>query len=116
MIPSSPRQFAAGLALALAFSTATASGQADTAASPPSIAATLTAVREISRELKLIEERLGRLEQSVAGVDASLKPVGSLATPETLRGLILLAAGCGAGLIVLHAALRRWSNAGGARH
>jgi hypothetical protein len=102
------------LGLALTIAAASASGQSESAvpAHSPTVAETLTAVRQISRELKLIEERLGRLEQSVAGVDASLKPVGSLASPETLRGLILLAAGCGAGLIVLHAILRRWGSAG----
>jgi hypothetical protein len=69
---------------------------------------TTAAVGQISHELKLTEARLGKIEGSVAGVDASLAPVGALAQPATLRGLILLAA-CAAGLIVLHAVLRRWS-------
>ena len=101
------------LALVAAFSlvaaTGTAATQTESPGHPPSIAETLTAVRQITRELKLIEERLAKLEQSVAGVDASLKPVGALARPAELRGLILLATACGAGLILLHAALRRWS-------
>jgi hypothetical protein len=54
--------------------------------------------------------RPGNLEQSLAGVDASLKPVAAIARPAALRELILLAAACGAGLIVLHALLRRRSN------
>jgi hypothetical protein len=92
----------------------------------PSIAATLGAVQEISRELKRIDERLGTLERSVAGVDASLKPVGALAQPDALqaaivqasdvlfdraRALILLVALCAAALLVLHAVLRRWNRA-----
>jgi len=83
---------------------------AETAAHTPSIKETLTAVNQISHELKLIEVRMGKLEQSVAGVDASLKPVAAMAQPAALRELILLAAACGAGLIVLHALLRRWSH------
>ncbi len=92
----------------------------------PSLAATLVAVQEISRELKRIDERLGTLERSVAGVDASLKPVGALAQPDALqaaivqasdvlfdraRALILLVALCAAALLVLHAVLRRWNRA-----
>jgi hypothetical protein len=76
----------------------------------PSIKETLTAVKQISHELTLIEGRLGKLEQSLVGVDASLKPVGAIAQPAALRELVLLAAACGAGLIVLHALLRRWAN------
>jgi septal ring factor EnvC (AmiA/AmiB activator) len=83
---------------------------AEPAAHTPSIKETRTAVNQISHELKLIDARLGKLEQSLAGVDASLKPVGAIAQPAALRELILLAAACGAGLIVLHALLRRWSN------
>jgi len=97
------------VAFSLAAATATAAPQAEPAGQTPSVAETLTAVRQISRELKLIEERLGRLEQSVAGVDASLRPVGALAQPATVRDLILLATACGAGLILLHAVLRWWS-------
>jgi hypothetical protein len=92
----------------------------------PSIAATLGAVQEISRELKRIDDRLGLLERSVAGVDASLKPVGTLTQPDALqaavtraadvlferaRTLILLVALCAAALLVLHALLRRWNQA-----
>jgi hypothetical protein len=92
----------------------------------PSLAATLGAVQEISRELKRIDERLGALERSVAGVDASLKPVAALTQPDALqaavvraadvlferaRALILLVALCVAALLVLHALLRRWNQA-----
>jgi hypothetical protein len=72
----------------------------------PSVKETMAAVGQISHELKLIEARLGKIETAVAGVNASLAPVGVLAQPGTLRDLILLAAACGAGLIVLHAVLR----------
>lgn len=75
----------------------------------PSIKETMAAVGQISHELKLIETRLGRIEHSIASVDASLAPVGALAQPGALRGLILLVTACAAGLIVLHAMLRRWT-------
>ena len=75
----------------------------------PSVKETMAAVGQISYELKLIEARLGKIETAVAGVNASLAPVGLLAQPGALRDLILLATACGAGLIVLHAALRRLS-------
>jgi hypothetical protein len=71
---------------------------------------------------------LASLEKSVGGIDGSLAPVGALTRPEGLRaafepivesaldqaverarGLILLATGCVAGLIVLHALMRRWT-------
>jgi hypothetical protein len=44
----------------------------------------------------------------VTRVDASLRPVGALAQPAELRGLILLATACRAGLFNLHEAVRRW--------
>ena len=49
------------------------------------------------------------MEESVAGINESLAPVGALARPRALGSLILLATACVAGLLVLHAALRRWS-------
>ena len=82
---------------------------ADPATRPPTIKETLAAVGQISRELKLIDERLGKMEESVAGINGSLAPVGDLARPKALGSLILLATACVAGLLVLHAALRRWS-------
>lgn len=107
------RRFLAAALLSLAAAAAAAAtptaAPAAQAEDVPSLKETLKAVGQISHELKLIEARLGRLEQSLAGVDASLKPVGEVAQPAALRDLILLAAACGAGLIVLHALLRRWS-------
>lgn len=94
--------------LAAAPGAASAARSADPEAQTPSIRDTLAAVTEISRELKRIDARLGQLEQSLAGVNASLEPVGAIARPAALRELILLATACGAGLIVLHAMLRRW--------
>lgn len=82
------------------------------AAHAPSIKETLAAVSQIAHELKPIDARLGKLGQSLAGVDASLKPVGAIVQPAALRELILRVAACGAGLIVLHALLRRWSSRG----
>ena len=75
-----------------------------------SIKETPTAVSWISHQVRLINGRRVKLEQSLAGVDASLKPVAAIAQPAALRELILPAAACGAGLIVVHALLRRWSN------
>jgi hypothetical protein len=82
---------------------------AEPEAHAPSVKETMLAVGQISHELKQIEGRLGKIEHSIASVDASLTPVGALAQPGALRGLILLATACAAGLIVLHAALRRWT-------
>jgi len=95
------------------------------AATPPTptIHDTLIAVRQIAHELKAIDERLGALERSVGGINASLAPLGAVAQPEKLketlnlagdvawergRALILLATACVGGLLVLHAVLRRW--------
>ena len=71
---------------------------------------------KISRDLddvKVIAAKLDRIENHLGRIETSLAPIGSLARPETLRGLILLMTGCGAFLIVLHALLRRWT--GGAK-
>jgi hypothetical protein len=86
----------------------TGAAAAELEAHTPSVKETMAAVGQISHELKQIDARLGKIEQSISSIDASLAPVGSLAQPGALRGLILLATACAAGLIVLHAALRRW--------
>jgi len=102
-----PRMMIAAL-LWLVAGASTAAEPAVPEAHTPSVKETMAAVGQISHELKLIEARLGKIETSVAGVNASLAPVGVLAQPGALRELILMATACGAGLIVLHAALRRW--------
>jgi hypothetical protein len=105
-------------------SAAAGSTQAAAATPPtPTIHDTLIAVRQIAHELKAIDERLGALERSVGGINASLAPLGAVAQPEKLketlnlagdvawergRALILLATACVGGLLVLHAVLRRW--------
>ncbi len=93
----------------------------------PTLKETMSAVGEIAKDLKgieAIEKRLAVIEKNVAGIDASLVPVGNALKPESLRGLVdlasdvaydraksllLLAAGLGAALIVLAAGLLRWS-------
>ena len=47
----------------------------------PSVKETMAAVGQISHELKLIEVRLGKIATAVAGVNASLAPLGVLAQP-----------------------------------
>lgn len=96
-------------------------------AKAPTIKETMGAVSQIAKDLKgieAIEKRLATIEKNVAGIDASLVPVGNALKPESLRGLVdlasdvvferaksllLLAAGLGAALIVLAAGLLRWS-------
>lgn len=99
-----------GIVAATVFCLICAAGAAaaELEAHTPSVKETMAAVGQISHELKQIDARLGKIQQSISSIDASLAPVGSLAQPGALRGLILLATACAAGLIVLHAALRRW--------
>ena len=108
-----------------------ARAQAPAVKPAPSLTDAMVSVGELGRELKLIDRRLvgmehavQSLEKSLGGINGSLVPVADLARPEGLRaalepivdraldraqGLILLATGCAAGLIVLHALLRRWT-------
>lgn len=126
--PAFVRAFAAGaIALALPASAALL-GPSDPA--KPTIRKTMENIGTMSEELRLVEKRLEALESSVAGLDksvagidksvasldATLKPAAELLKPggiqalakgvgemafEQVRGLILLATGCAAGLIVL---------------
>ncbi len=103
-------------------SAAAGSAQAAAGQPAPTIQDTLIAIRQIAHELKAVDGRLGALEKSVAGIDASLVSVGAVAQPEKVRetinlagdvawergrALILLASACIGALIVLHAGLRR---------
>jgi len=125
--------FAVGGAMAAA--SAAASTPPPATKPSPSLTDALTSVGDLAHELKLIDRRLvglehtlASLEKSVGGIDGSLAPVGALTRPEGLRaafepivesvldravervrGLILLGTGCVAGLIVLHALMRRWT-------
>lgn len=96
-----------------------------TAAKTSTVKGALADVGDISLELKTIDKRLQSMEHSIAAISDSLAPVGELARPEGLRALmgeagdlayarmrslIFWLTGCGAGLIFLFAALRRWSN------
>lgn len=115
---------AAGAAL---FGADKATGKDEAKKPEPTLKETMSAVGEIAKDLKgieAIEKRLATIEKNVAGIDASLVPVGNALKPESLRGLVdlasdvvferaksllLLAAGLGAALIVLAAGLLRWS-------
>lgn len=125
---------AAGLAISAAAAAAAPADAQTRAAAPavsstataqqaPTINDTLLAVRQIALELKAVDERLGVLDKSVSGMNASLSSVAVAAQPaqikETLnlagdiawergRALILLGTACIAGLMLLHALLRRW--------
>ena len=97
---------------------------------PPTLKETMSAVGEISRELKGIEameRRLATIEKNVAGIDASLVPVGNALKPEGLRQLadlvvdtayerakniLMLVTAFGALLIVFGAVMLRWSLSG----
>ncbi len=97
---------------------------------PPTLKETMSAVGEISRELKgidAIERRLTTIEKNVAGIDASLVPVGNALKPEGLRQLadlvvdtayerakniLMLVTAFGALLIVFGAVMLRWSLSG----
>ncbi len=79
--------FAGGGAMAAANANAAASTPPPATRPSPSLTDALTSVGDLAHELKLIDRRLVGLE----------------------RGLILLATGCVAGLIVLQALMRRWT-------
>ena len=96
----------------------------------PTLKETMSAVAEISRDLRnidAIERRLATIEKSVAGIDASLVPVGNALRPEGLRQLadlvvdtayerakrvLLLLTACAAVLIAFAAMMLRWSLSG----
>lgn len=100
------------------------------AAKSPTLKDTMSAVAEISRELKsieAIEKRLAVIEKSVAGIDASLVPVGNALKPEGLKNLsdlvidtayerakniLMLVTAFAAVLIAFAAVMLRWALAG----
>ncbi|RPH43436.1 MAG: hypothetical protein EHM87_13785 [Burkholderiales bacterium] len=86
------------------------------------------ALASLEKSVGGIGGSLASLEKSVGSIDGTLAPVGALVRPEGLRaaldpivdstldrafdrarGLLLLATACAAGLIVLHALMRRWT-------
>ena len=77
------------------------------------------------RQLAAVETSIRNLDHSVTGLGGQVEQLGLNTHPNALRvfadetgghlwvhgrSLILLASGCMAGLLVLHALLRRWSN------
>lgn len=129
-MPSHARDLAAILlfVIALPASAALLGGPDDP--NKPTIRKTMENIGTMSQELRLVEKRLEALEGSVAGLDKSLagidksvasldatvKPAAALLKPEGLqalargvgemafeqvRGLIVLATACAAGLILL---------------
>lgn len=96
-------------------------------AKAPSLKETMSAVAEISRELKgieAIEKRLATIEKNVAGIDASLVPVGNALKPEGLRliadlvidtayerakNILMLVTAFAAVLIAFAAVMLRWA-------
>ena len=95
------------------------------AARTSTVKGALADVGDISLELKTIDKRLQSMEHSLAAMSDSLAPVGELARADGLRALmgeasdlayartrslIFWLTGCGAGLILLFAALRHWSS------
>ena len=93
----------------------------------PTLKETMSAVGEIAKDLKgieAIEQRLATIEKNVAGIDASLVPVGNALKPEGLRGLadlvidtayqralniLMLVTAFGAVLIAFGAVMLRWA-------
>lgn len=99
-------------------------------AKAPTLKDTMSAVAEISRELKSIEsidKRLSAIEKNVAGIDASLVPVGNALKPEGLKNLsdlvidtayerakniLMLVTAFAAVLIAFAAVMLRWALSG----
>jgi hypothetical protein len=96
----------------------------------PTLKETMSAVGQIAKDLKdidAIERRLATIERHVAGIDASLVPVGNALKPDGLRQLadlvvdmayerakniLMLVTAFGALLIAFAAVMLRWSLSG----
>ena len=114
----------AGTALCVVFAAQAAAKAERDAKNDPTVTETMASVGQIAHELKQIDARLQSVEKSLASIDKSLAPIGAAIKPdginiivtrasetayERVKSLILLATACLAGLIALHAVLRRWT-------
>lgn len=91
----------------------------------PELQEALAQVEQTGRKLNALEATVASLEKSVDALSAQLAQVNSSIQPAALqpladgavsaltrqaRSLVLLATGCAAAIVVLHALLRRWGN------
>lgn len=91
----------------------------------PELKEALGQVQNSVQQVQVLEQSVRALESSVKSLDTHLTQLATSLRPETLRELtehagvvarsrarstVLLATACGAGLLILHALLRRWNN------
>jgi hypothetical protein len=91
----------------------------------PELKDTLEQVQSTGQRVQALEQSVRALETSVNNLDTHLKQIANSVQPDTLRQLtdhaaaaawtrvrygVLLAAACGAALLILHALLRKWNS------